>query len=393
MNHRLSLALVGGCANAQVMFLFGYHPVLARVWSGDTRRLADVEVRLLGLDFDGFAVKDYSRLDGWLPQAVFVALSAVLTYAVLRSAPGTRPRVRTALALLGAALLAAGVAELLGPVLDPERHRAVPTADEWLFRAHADEVASAPVQFALCLFWLPLASWGAAWLLRRWPPVAVFLGATDAADGSGNGHGSPPVPAAPRGRRDVVFAGLIPVVALAIAGGPLLRHAAVRHVEPGSVTFDPDLWMPYRPPAWAEAWSGVLYPALRMRPLSTETTAGWAATLGVCLVLLVALAVALHVVVGQAARGSPLRLFFACWYVTLLAALAAALVESGLLEEAAPRPNATEFVRPFDAAVGDAVRFGTAWGWTTGAACLAAVLVMARRTSRRRAVPSGVEGD
>ncbi|MFC5799396.1 hypothetical protein [Streptomyces formicae] len=389
MNRRLSLALAGGCANAQAMFLFAFHPVLGRMSVGDAQRLAERDVRLFGLDFDGFAVKDYSRLDGWLPQAVFVVLSAVLTYAVLRAAPGVRPCLRTALALLGAMLLAAGVAELLGPVLDPEWHRAVLTDDEWVLRAHVDQVASAPVQFALCIVLVPLVSWGVMWLLRSWPPVRALVGNADAADGGGQQTAS--ASGLPRRRRDVVFAGLIPVVLLAIAGGPVLRHSAVRRLESPSVTFDPDLWLPYRPPAWAEKWSGVLYPALRMRPLSTEESAAWAATLGVCLVLLVVLAVALHAVVGPVAHGRPLRLFLGCWYATLLAAVAAAFVESGLLQGAAPRPDATEFVRPFDAAIGDAVRFGTAWGWTTGAACLAAVLVMKRR--RRRAEPSGVEGD
>jgi lysylphosphatidylglycerol synthetase-like protein (DUF2156 family) len=124
--------------------------------------------------------------------------------------------------------------------------------------------------------------------------------------------------------------------------------------------------------------SGTLYPALRMRPLRTENTGGWLATLAICLVFLLVLAVALRAVAAEAAGMHPLRVVMTCWSATLVAAMAAAVVESTLLQghEAAPRLG--EEVA-FDAASADAVRFGTLWGWATGAAFLVAVQVMRRR--------------
>ena len=202
-----------------------------------------------------------------------------------------------------------------------------------------------------------------------------------------------PALATARARRDVVFVGLIPVVLLAIAGGAVLRHASVRTREQTpSLTFDPELWLPYRPPELIGEWSGLLYPALRLRPLATEESPGWLATLAVCLVLLAVLAVALHIVVRRASDGHPMRFFMRCWYATLLASVAAAFVESVLLRWYAPREEATnvEFAPSFDAALSEAVRFGTAWGWVTGAVCLGAVLVASRR--RIRTEPSVEEG-
>jgi hypothetical protein len=139
---------------------------------------------------------------------------------------------------------------------------------------------------------------------------------------------------------------------------------------------------PYSPPALADGWSGVLYPALRLRPVDTERTAGWIATLAVCVVFLVASAVALRHVAGHvtAAQGRPAalgRLFMKGWYATLLAAVAAAVVDGWTLQWFAPRRG--EDVSTLWVAVGDAVRFGTAWGWATGLACLGAVLLMRRR--------------
>ncbi|MFJ1647828.1 hypothetical protein [Streptomyces sp. NPDC088258] len=394
MNRRLSLMLAGGCANTQALALFAVPPVIVLVPGGYSAIVDDVAgrpvggyLRLFGLDFDGFMVKDYGRLDGWVPQLVFVVLNAVLAYAAFRSAPGVRPRVRTVLGLVGAMLLAAGVAELLGAALDPEWQGATLGDNEWLGRAVRHRTASAAAQFALCTAVVPLILWGTVWLLRNWSPFRAVVGTADAADAPGDGdereRQSPPAAAAPYRRRNVVIAGLIPVVLLAVAGGLLLRHEAVRGWDPSSTTFDPELLRVYRPPGWVEEWSGVLYPALRMRPLRTETTAGWAATLGVCLVMLAVLAWALRAparraLAAQGANRRPLHLFMGCWYATVLAAVAAAFVEGGLLDRWAPRRTGTEVVRPFAAAVGDAVRFGTAWGWATGAAVVVAVLLTTR---------------
>lgn len=387
MNRLMSLLLAAGYAMGQAVFLFACHPVRLRA-AGGGPGLVLHDVRLFGLDLDGFSVQDTGRAQEWVPQLVFLVLCSVLTYAVLRSAPpDARPRLRTVLALLGAGLLAAGVAELVGPALDPRSPLLLPTSGEWVGRAQVAGATALPEQYALWSCWLLMPSWAAAWLLRRWTPVRVLLGT---ADGAAGGAESPaPAPGSTVRRRDVVCAGLIPMVLLAVAGGAVLRHTNVRQLDQSSsITFAPELWLPYHPPALVDRWSGVLYPALRMRPLATEETAGWLATLVVCLVFLAVLAAALYAVVRWVEGRHPVRLFMNCWYATVLAAVAAALVESGLLQGpwAAPREGAGPMglVRPFEAALGDAVRFGAVWGWATGACCLGVVWVMTRRGARTR---------
>ncbi|MFI9356556.1 hypothetical protein [Streptomyces lydicus] len=386
MNRLMSLLLAAGYAMGQTVFLFACHQVRVRA-AGGGPGLVLRDVRLFGLDLDGFSVRDTGQAQGWVPQLVFLVLCSGLMYAVLRSAPpDARPQLRTVLALLGAALLAAGVAELAGPALDPRSPLVLPTSGQWVGRAQVDGATALPEQYALWSCWLLMPSWAAAWLLRRWAPVRMLLGTADDAAG---GEESPAAVCTVRRRRDVVCAGLIPMVLLAVAGGAVLRHTNVRHLDQSaSVTFDPELWLPYHPPALVERWSGVLYPALRMRPLDTEETAGWLATLVVCLVFLAVLAAALYAVVRWAAGRHPVRLFMNCWYATVLAAVAAALVESGLLQGpwAAPREGAGPMglVHPFEAALGDAVRFGAVWGWATGACCLGAVWMMTRREARTR---------
>ncbi|MFH8678708.1 hypothetical protein [Streptomyces lydicus] len=384
MNRLMSLLLTAGYTMGQAVFLFACHQVRLRA-AGGGPGLVLHDARLFGLDLDGFSVHDTGQAQEWVPQLVFLVLCSVLTYAVLRSAPADgRPRLRTVLALLGATLLAAGIAEPIGPALDPRSPLVLPTADEWVGRAQVAGVTALPEQYALWSCWLLMPSWAAAWLLRRWAPVRMLLGT---ADGVAGGEAAPAAVSTVGRRRDVVCAGLIPMVLLAVAGGAVLRHTNVRHLDQSAtITFAPELWLPYHPPALVERWSGVLYPALRMRPLDTEGTAGWLATLVVCLVFLAVLAAALSAVVRRAAGRHPVRLFMNCWYATVLAAAAAALVDSGLLQRAAPRVGAgtTALVRPFEVALGDAVRFGAVWGWATGACCLGAAWVLTRRGARTR---------
>jgi hypothetical protein len=123
----------------------------------------------------------------------------------------------------------------------------------------------------------------------------------------------------------------------------------------------------------------VLYPALRMRPLPTENTGGWLATLAICLVLLAVLALALRAVVRRAGPAGTVRTFARCWYATLLAAAVAAFVEGALLQGPAPLPTAQDFIGAVGLALADAVRFGTVCGWVTGAAVLGAFALRARR--------------
>ncbi|NEE40273.1 hypothetical protein G3M53_84660, partial [Streptomyces sp. SID7982] len=141
------------------------------------------------LSLEGFAVRDLHQVQGWLPQAVFLLLSGLLSYGVLRASAGIRPRLRTVLALGGASLLAAGVATLTGPVLDPDAVTAMPPYDDWVLRAQLGEVPGAAAQFALLTLWLPVVLWLLVWRYRKWQPLRTYLRtAEDAA--SAKSHGS-----------------------------------------------------------------------------------------------------------------------------------------------------------------------------------------------------------
>ncbi|MFE2056364.1 hypothetical protein [Streptomyces sp. NPDC059446] len=381
MNRRLSVALAAYGAWNQAVLLFAFDPMKHLVIDTLAPGSRIPDVRVLGLSLDGFAVHDLDRAEGWLPQAVFVVLSGILTYGVFRGARWIRPRTRTVLALVGAVLLASGVATLIGPLLGPDARSAVPTYGEWLGYARLGAVPAAAAQFALGTVWLQVAVWSLIWRYRHAAVLVEYLGTTEGPQAE-----EAPVPllTQARERRDLVCAALIPTVLLAVAGGPFLRHTRVRPlVQSSSGTFDPELWTAYRPPAAVEEWSGLLYPALRLRPVGTERISGWIATLAVCAVLLVASAVALRSVAGRVEAGrrpaASVRLFMRGWYVTLLGAVAAAFVDGWLLQWFAPRLSDPESVRPLWVAVGDAVRFGTAWGWATGAACLGAVLLLTHR--------------
>jgi hypothetical protein len=414
VNRRLSMALAGGSTLAQAMFLFAFHPLSLRILGDDAARLPE-DIRVLGLSVNGFVVTDTDHIGGWLPQLVFLVLCAVLTYAVLRAAPDARPRIRTVLELTGAMLLAAGLAELLDRAMDPAVHRADQTYIEWFIGDQLQQTQVASAQFALWAAWPMAITWTVVWRLRRWPPFQALIGTTDTADGCGDPPEPAPVLPTARERRNAVAAGLTVVVLLAVAGGSVLRHSNTHHLEQSSsLSFDPDLWSPYHPSALVREWSGVLYPALRMRPLRTETTSGWLATLAVCLVLLAVLAVALRAVAARMAGKRLLRVIIECWSATLLAAMAAALVESTLLQEFAPRPDPVttafdtanaEAIRfgevwlqarrmgiAFAVASADAVRFGTVWGWATGVSFMGAVVVLTRRerrTEQERCVDEG----
>ncbi|MGP3984199.1 hypothetical protein [Streptomyces sp. KR80] len=393
MNRRLSIVLAGGSTLAQATLLFAFHPLSLRVFGDDAGRLPE-DIRVLGLSVNGFVVTDTDHLGGWLPQLVFLVLSAVLTYAVLRAAPGVRPRICTVLELIGAMLLAAGLAELLDRAMDTALRRADQTYIEWFIGDQLQQTQVASAQFALLTAWPLVITWTTVWRLRRWPPFQPLMGSTDTADGCGATAEPAPVLPTARERRDAVAAGLTVVVLLAVAGGPVLRHSNTQHLEQSSsLTFDPDLVSPYYPPDLIQEWSGVLYPALRMRPLRTEHVSGWLATLAICLVLLAVLAAALRAVAARAAGKHPLRVVMECWSATLLAATAAALVESTLLQGRGIAPRREDVKVAFDAASADAVRFGTVWGWATGAAFMGAVLVLTRRGRRReRRVDEGRPG-
>ncbi|MBM7437386.1 hypothetical protein [Streptomyces sp. HB132] len=389
MNRRLSMALAAYGAWSQAILLFLFDPMKRWITGTLVTGASIGDVRVLGLSLDGFAVRGLDHVGGWLPQLVFIVSSGILTYCVFRGAPGLKPQLRTVLALAGAVLLAAGAATLVRPALAPGAGRALPTYAEWLGSAQLGAEPAAAAQFALCTVWLPVTIWFVVWRCRGLPFVRAFFGLPEGAGVSAE----EPVPLlAARERRDLVYAGLIPPVLLAVAGGQYLRHTDVRPSGvPDSVTFDPQRWAPYSPPALVDEWSGVLYPALRLRPLDTERAGGWIATLAVCVVFLVATAVALRSVARRATatRGSAtalLRLFMKGWYAMLLAAVAAALVDGWLLQWFAPRR--ADSTSPLWVAVGDAVRFGTAWGWATGLACLGAVLL-----TRRRGAPAAPGAD
>ncbi|WP_137231918.1 hypothetical protein [Streptomyces sp. BPSDS2] len=390
MNRRLSMALAAYGVWNQALLLFLIEPLKKQVSEALQPELTVGDLRLLGLSLDGFAVRDPHHVGGWLPQIVFLTVSGLLTYGVLRGSTGIRPRLRTVLALAGAMLLAAGVAILIGPALDPDAPTAMPTYGEWVVRAQIGEVPAAAAQFVLLTLWLPLVPWLLVWRYREWPPLRTHLGTAEDAE-SGKEPGPAPITA--RERRHLVCAGLIPAVLLAVAGGPVLRHIRVRHLSQGapgapgtSITFDPELWDSYTPPPLIDEWSGVLYPALRLRPLRTELVGGWIVTLVVCVVFLGALALALRSVAarwaGLSRRGPTafIGLVMKGWYATLLAAVAAAFVDGLLLRWFAPRRESGAAAADHPGvALGDAVRFGAAWGWATGLVCLGAVLLMARR--------------
>ncbi|MBK3605528.1 hypothetical protein JHN62_28985, partial [Streptomyces sp. MBT54] len=279
MNRRLSMVLAAYGVWSQATVLFFLDPMKRQVSDLVEPEATVGEVQLLGLSLEGFAVRDLHQVQGWLPQVVFLLLSGLLTYGALRASAGTRPRLGTVLALGGAALLAAGVATLTGPALDPDAVTAMPTYRAWTVRAQLGEVPGAAAQFALLTLWLPVVLWLLVWRYRDWQPLRTYLRTAEDAEseesdgsnedtGSRAGHEKPgPVsPVSSRARRRLLSAGLIPAVLLAVAGGPVLRHIRVRHLSQGapgspdaSVTFDPDLWENYRPPATVEEWSGVLY--------------------------------------------------------------------------------------------------------------------------------------
>ncbi|MCQ1577755.1 hypothetical protein [Streptomyces parvus] len=412
MNRRLAMLLAVYGAWSQATVLFFLDPMKRQVSDLVEPEATVGQVQLLGLSLEGFAVRDLSHVQGWLPQVVFLLLSGLLSYGVLRASAGIRPRLRTVVALGGASLLAAGVAMLTGPALDPDAVTAMPTYRAWVVRAQMGEVPGAAAQFVLLTLWLPVLLWLLVWRYREWQPLRTYLRTAEDAesDGSDEGNGSrggrekpgPVSPVSARPRRHLLSAGLIPAVLLAVAGGPVLRHIRVNHLSQGvpgspdaSVTFDPDLWENYRPPATVEEWSGVLYPALRLRPLRTELLGGWIATLVVCAVFLLVLAVALRALARRAAevrRWSPevlADLAMKGWYATVLAAVVAAVVDGRLMRWFAPRGESGPAAEHLGVALGDAVRFGAACGWATGLALLGAVLLM----TRRAAVPAAPRAD
>ncbi|MFH9606649.1 hypothetical protein [Streptomyces sp. NPDC017448] len=447
MNRRLSVALaVYGVWN-QAIILFLFEPLKEWVSGFLPAGTAVGEVRLLGLSFDGFAVRDPEHAVGWVPQLVFLVVGGLLMYGVFRGSAAVRPRVRAVLALGGALLLASGAATLITPALDPGAASALPSYGEWVVRAQLGEVPAAAAQFALLTLWVPLIPWFLVWRYRALPPLRAHFGTMEGAESREGGpegaHGGreevqagaentqearesregpaeavPPAVTA-RERRHLVCAGLIPAVLLAVAGGPVLRHVRVRYLSQGapgspdvSVTFDPDLWNSYTPPPLVAEWSGVLYPALRLRPLRTEMTVGWTVTLVVCAVFLGVLALVLRSVATRSAglvRRPPaesgatpafapagpaayLGLVMKGWYATLLAAAVAAFVDGRLLRWFAPRrESGTAVTDHLGVALGDAVRFGAAWGWATGLACLAAVLLMRRRAAPAAPPPDAYE--
>ncbi|WP_189517923.1 hypothetical protein [Streptomyces sindenensis] len=392
MNRRLSMVLAAYGVWNQATVLFFLDPLKRHVSELVEPEATVGEVRLLGLSLEGFAVRDLDQVRGWLPQVVFLLLSGLLAYRVLRGSAGLRPRLRTVLALTGASLLAAGVATLIGPALDPDAVTAVPAYGDWVVRAQLGEIPGAAAQFVLLMVWPPVILWLLVWRYRDWPPLRTHLRTAEDVKSSGYGEEPGSSPVSSRARRHLVSAGLIPAVLLAVAGGPVLRHTRVRHLSQGapgspdaSVTFDPDLWESYRPPATVEEWSGVLYPALRLRPLRTELVGGWAATLVVCAVFLLVLAVALRSLARRAAgvrRWRPAALADLAlkgWYATVLAAVAAALVDGRLTRWFAPRGGSGAAAEGLGVALGDAVRFGAACGWATGLALLGVTVLMTRR--------------
>lgn len=367
MNRLLAAMIVGGSVLAQAVGLLALRP-LAELVNGP-----NAPARLAGMGLGGFETWDTGHPAGWLPQALFLALSAVLGYAALRAAPDLRPRLRTVLGLTTAVLLAAGAADLLRVALKPSESWSSAGPFE-KFGFDLARVPAAPLAFALLTCWLAVPSYLLVWLMSRHRAVRealAYLG-QEVAD-------APRVPAVSwRDRRDAVGAGLLPVLLLALAGGRLLLHGKVRRMDHTSVTFDPDLWRPYFPPAWIEQLGGVLYPALRLRPLRTEATDGWLGTLGLCAVLLVLLTLGLGLVAARSDRLAPFQLVLACWGVTVLAALGTATVEAWHFGDLAP-PVWSDEVPRFVIAGSRALRFGTVWGWAPGLALAGMTTVLRRR--------------
>lgn len=126
MNRRLSMVLAAYGVWSQATVLFFLDPMKRQVSDLVEPEATVGEVQLLGLSLEGFAVRDLHQVQGWLPQVVFLLLSGLLTYGVLRASGAMRPRLGTVLALGGAALLAAGVATLTGPALDPDAVTVMP---------------------------------------------------------------------------------------------------------------------------------------------------------------------------------------------------------------------------------------------------------------------------
>lgn len=391
MNRRMALMLAGGCGLYQVVWVAVLPVVLGE--PAVARLFGSAGLRVLGLGpgsglgpglgedgRDSFAMRT-ETIAGWVPQLALVLVSVVSAYAVFRAAPGPRPRVRTVGAFGGAVLFAAGIAELLAEALDTSQRQPEQPYLDFFLDVQLQGVSPPPVLVAVWTGLTTLLLWTELWLARRWTLLRPLLGGTEKEPGAQPGArpAAQPVLRGARERRDAVAAGLIPVVLLALAGGLLLRHDNLHSASRPSLTFDPESALPYRPPPLAEAWSGVLYPALRMRPLPTENPGGWLATLAICLVLLAVLALALRAVVRRAGSGDGLRVFVRCWYATVLAAAVAALVEGVLLQGPAPIPAAQDFVGAVSLALAEAVRFGTVCGWVTGAAVLGAVAMRGRR--------------
>ncbi|MFD8477275.1 hypothetical protein ACFV2E_35340 [Streptomyces globisporus] len=243
MNRRLSMVLAAYGVWSQATVLFFLDPMKRQVSDLVEPEATVGEVQLLGLSLEGFAVRDLHQVQGWLPQVVFLLLSGLLTYGVLRASGAMRPRLGTVLALGGAALLAAGVATLTGPALDPDAVTVMPPYDDWVLRARTGEVPGAAAQFALLTLWLPVVLWLLVWRYRDWQPLRTYLRTAEGAesDGSNEDNGSRegrakpgPSPVSSRARRRLLSAGLIPAVLLAVAGGPVLRHTRVRHLSQGA---------------------------------------------------------------------------------------------------------------------------------------------------------------
>lgn len=399
MNRRTAWTLAGGCGLYQVLWVTVLPPVLTDLWRAGI--FAGAGLRLVGLrdDVGESLAPRFDTAAGWLPHLLLLVLSVVSAYGVFRTAAG-RLRTATVGAFGGAVLLAAGSAELLARALDTSQRRPGQPYTEWFVEV---QLQGTTPSFALIGLWTGATTvlfWTELRILRRVTPLRKVFGGMEeeqeetAEAGTGTGPrraGAGSVPTArAREQRDAVTAGLIPVVLLALAGGLLLRHNNVHTTSQPSVTFDPESALPYQPPPLADAWAGVLYPSLRMRPLPTENTGGWLATLAVCLVLLAVLALALRAVVRGAGRVGGRTVFLRCWYATVLAAAVAALVEGTLSQGPAPIPSAADLVGSLGQALADAVRFGTVCGWVTGAAVLGAV---ALRRSAERHVEKGESSD
>ncbi|GAA4868644.1 hypothetical protein [Kitasatospora terrestris] len=372
MNRLPAAVIIGGTVLAQAVGLLALRP-LVEFKTG--RPLTDPggQAALLGMKLGGFDSLDTGRPAGWLPQALFLALSAVLGYAALRAAPDLRPRLRTVLALTAAVLLAAGAADLLRVALEPS---VTSSPAERFERMGLDlgRVPAAPLAFALVTCWLAVPSYLLVWLMSRHRTVREVLASLGQ-----RVDDAPRVPAASwRDRRDAVSAALLPVLLLGLLGGRLLQHGEVRRMDHTSVTFDPDLWRPYLPPPWIGRLAGVLYPALRLRPLRTETTAGWLATLGVFAVLLLLLAVGLGLIAARVDGLTLARLILECWGVTVLASLAAAAAEVWVFGPLTPIVWSHE-LSAFEVAGSRALRFGTVWGWAPGLALAGMTAVLRRR--------------